>query len=259
MKLVDAHCHFDFPAFDGRRAACWSRAREACLWRLVIPGVRAPDWRRVEAVAEQNPDWFFCLGIHPWYVNDHAREDMDRLQQRIAARPPGLVAVGECGLDRLRGDLSVQESWFEAQVVLAKVAALPLVVHSVRTHQEVAAILQRCKPDVPVLIHGFSGSYEQGKALVALGCYLGVGGVITFERARKTRDALSRLPAECLVLETDAPDMAPAGVAPGANEPASLRQILMTLAELRQVSAEALVPQLLENACRLYGWETGGV
>jgi TatD DNase family protein len=144
--------------------------------------------------------------------------------------------------------------WFEAQVALAGSLRLPLVVHSVRTHDEVAAVLRRSRPDVPVLVHGFSGSYQQGKALVDLGCFLGIGGVITHDRARKTRGAVSRLPAEAMVLETNAPDMPPAGVARGDNEPANLRQVLTALAELKGQGEERLAEQLAQNVGRLYGW-----
>lgn len=254
MRLVDAHCHFDFPEFDQCRLDCWSRAEAAGLWRLVVPGVRAADWGRVREVALQHPAWFYCLGVHPWYVEEHTRCDLDRLQRLAMEKPAGLVALGECGLDRLRGDMSIQWGWFEAQVAIAKTCKIPLVVHSVRAHDEVAAVLRRLRPDVPVLIHGFAGSYQQASNLVALGCYLGVGGAITHERARKTRDAVARLPLEALVLETDAPDMAPAGCAPGHNEPSCVRQILTALASLRGTGPEALAPQLLENACHLYGW-----
>lgn len=254
MRLVEAHCHFDFPVFQGSRAEVWKRARQAGVERLVVPGVRQPDWDRVIRVASECEDWWYCLGIHPWYVEEHADDALQELERRSGKADSGFIAIGECGLDRLHGDLQRQMPWFEAQVDIAAGLDRPLIIHSVRTHDEVAAVLRRKRPDIPVLVHGFSGSYEQGRALIDLGCFLGIGGVITHDRARKTRSAVSRLPVDYLVLETDAPDMSPAGVARGRNEPANLRQILTSLARLLDSGEEDLAAALRRNADRLYRW-----
>lgn len=258
MQLVDAHCHFDFPEFADQRGQVWQRARKAGVSRLVIPGVRQQDWGRVRQVAGECSDWWYGLGIHPWYIDEHDDKALGELEAALRQAGDRCVALGECGLDRLHGDLNAQMPWFEAQVELANTLDLTLMVHSVRTHDEVAAVLRRIRPDIPVLVHGFSGSYEQGRALVDLGCYLGVGGVITHDRARKTRSAVSKLPVDALVLETDAPDMPPAGVSKGRNEPATLRQILTTLAELTAHDEQALAAQLVANTGRLYRWPDAG-
>lgn len=254
MRLVDAHCHFDFPEFQENRAKAWGRAREAGVERLVIPGVRQADWDRVVRVASGHQQWWYCLGIHPWYVDEHDDVSLQELEHRLRQADRRCVALGECGLDRLHGDLEHQMPWFEAQVDMAVRLDMPVVIHSVRTHDEVAAVLRSKRPPVPMLVHGFSGSYEQGRALVDLGCFLGIGGVITHERARKTRSTVARLPVEHLVLETDAPDMPPAGVARGENEPAYLRQVLMSLAALLGSDEEALAEALGRNSDRLYRW-----
>lgn len=254
MQLVDAHCHFDFPVFEGRRQELWQRARQAGVSRLVVPGVRQSDWHRVQEVAAGCADWWYCLGIHPWFVAEHGDGALADLESALRKAGDRCVGLGECGLDRLHGELKDQMPWFEAQVELAASLDLPLVIHSVRTHDEVAAVLRRKSPGVPVLVHGFSGSYQQGRALVDLGCFLGTGGVITYDRARKTRDALKRLPLDALVLETDAPDMPPAGVEKGRNEPANLRQVLTALAELKGQEETVLARQLAQNVARLYRW-----
>ncbi|MFC4259345.1 TatD family hydrolase [Marinobacter lacisalsi] len=254
MRLVDAHCHFDFAGFEGSRGEIWSRARQVGVERLVIPGVRQQDWDRVIRVASECEHWWYCLGIHPWYVDEHDEGALTELKRRLRQSGPKCVAVGECGLDRLHGSLERQMPWFEAQVDMAVELDLPLIIHSVRTHDEVIGVLRRKRPGMPVLVHGFSGSYEQGRALVELGCFLGIGGVITHDRARKTRSAVARLPVDHLVLETDAPDMAPAGVAKGENEPANLRQILTSLAELLESGQAELAAALKRNVHRLYRW-----
>ncbi|GGY68038.1 TatD family hydrolase [Marinobacter zhanjiangensis] len=254
IRLVDAHCHFDFPVFRDTRSEAWQRARQAGVERLVIPGVRQADWERVIRVAAECEDWWYCLGIHPWFVGEHDDGSLKALECRLRQLDPRCIALGECGLDRLHGDLERQLPWFEAQVDIAAALDMPLIIHSVRTHDEVAAVLRRKRPDIPVLVHGFSGSYEQGRALVDLGCFLGIGGVITHDRARKTRSAVSRLPVDHLVLETDAPDMPPAGVAKGGNEPANLRKILTSLAGLLGRGEEDLAAALRRNVGSLYRW-----
>ena len=253
LKLVDAHCHFDFPRFEGRRVSELEAASQAGVVGLVIPGVRRPDWERVCNTALAYSGLFYCLGIHPWFVAEHSTEDLDALEQLLSRQPDCCIAVGECGLDRLHGELTAQRPWFEAQIELASKLDYPLVIHSVRAHDEVHATLRRGNWSGKALLHGFSGSYQQATKLIDQGCFIGVGGVITHPRARKTRETVARLPLESLVLETDAPDMAPLGVAAGDNSPVYLRQILECLAEIRGEQPEYLASALFSNTEALYG------
>lgn len=254
MGLVDAHCHFDFPVFDGRRDEIMSRVRAAGVSDIVIPGVRRREWERVEKTALSQAGLHYCLGIHPWFVGEHVPEDLDALHDLLSSASSRCVALGECGIDGLKGNLAEQQPWFEAQIEIAQELGLPLVVHSVKTHDEVAATLKRKRFSGPVLIHGFSGSEEQGRKLVRLGCFIGIGGVITHERARKTRATVAALPLESLVVETDAPDMAPSGVLKGCNSPEYLPLIIEALVEVRTEPKEVLLAALEANVRRLYSW-----
>ncbi len=258
MRLIDAHCHFDFPVFDRHRESVLSRAEDRGLCGLVIPGVERRHWARLQAVASSSSLISYCLGIHPWFVAEHAQQDLDALEEILNTRPAGCVALGECGLDRLHGSIEDQLPMFEAQVAIAGRTGFPLVIHSVRTHDEVGAALKRAHFAQPVLVHGFSGSFQQARKLVDLGCYLGIGGVITYARASKTRDTVNRLPLDALVLETDAPDMPPAGIEKGANSPENLPRILQELVSLRRESREEIEAALYRNVCRLYGWPVAG-
>ncbi len=257
MRYIDAHCHLDFPRFDGCLEEQLAAARAVGVTGFVVPGVRALHWGRVEAVARHHGGVYYCLGIHPWYVEEHSQADLEALETRLAEHSELCVAIGECGLDRIRGDFAVQRPWFEAQVGLAARYDYGLVIHSVRAHDEVFSVLRRLNWSGRALIHGFSGSYQQAKKLVDLGCYIGVGGVITHSRSHKTREAVARLPLDALVLETDAPDMAPEGVAPGRNGPVELVRIAGVLAQLRGVPEASLAPVLLENVKALYGRDFG--
>lgn len=257
MKLADAHCHLDFPVLREQLPALLTQAGALGIERMVIPGVQRQQWLKAEETAALSEALDYCLGLHPWFVPDHRDEDLDALQRTLAAKPAHCVGLGECGLDRLRGSLREQMPWFEAQVQIARDEGCPLVIHSVRSHDEVCSVLRRFRFHGRALLHGFAGSYQQASTLFSLGCRLGVGGVITHDRARKTRDTLSRMPAEALVLETDAPDMPPAGVAAGENSPLQLPRILQTLLGLRSESGQVLVPVLWQNVCDLYGWPAG--
>lgn len=253
MELADAHCHFDFPVFDGQREDILARARARGITRIVIPGVRRKDWSRVAQTAASSDALFYCLGIHPWFIEEHDERDLVALESALSASSGRCVGVGECGLDRIHGAMADQMAWFEAQVRIAMRLSLPLAIHSVRAHDEVHGVLRTQGFRGRALVHGFAGSYEQACKLIDLGCFIGVGGVITHARAQKTRSAIARLPLSALVLETDAPDMPPQGVPNGGNSPENLPFILTELAALRGESEAALAPQLLENTRTLYG------
>lgn len=253
-RLYDAHCHFDFPVFDGHRADILAACQRAGVERLVIAGVRRQDWSRVMATAAQSPRLYYCLGIHPWWAEAHSDSDLSQLERQLQQHERKCVALGECGLDALKGELATQEPVFVEQVRMAGRLGLPLVVHSVKAHDRVGAILRRERFFGPVLIHGFSGSWQQATHLLDAGAFLGIGGVITHERARKTREVVARLPLAALVLETDAPDMAPAGIARGENSPENARLVFDSLCELRPEAPEILIQALWDNAGRLFGW-----
>lgn len=235
MQLIDTHCHLDFPVFDSERAALLAECRQLGVGEYIIPAVGEENWGRVMALAAEHDDISYALGVHPWYVGGQTPAVLTRLQQRLAERPRGLVAVGECGLDlRSHVPQEGQLEMFEAQIELAKEHELPLIVHSVRANDTVAKILRRLRPACGGVIHAFSGSLQQAEAFWQLGFRLGIGGVISFERANKTREAVRDMPLEALLLETDAPDMPLQGQQGAPNTPANLPIIAQLLADLRQ-------------------------
>lgn len=253
MQLIDAHCHLDFPAFDGEIEQIIGEMADAGVGRIVIPGVRRPDWQRVLDVAALDSRLSPCLGIHPWYAAEHDHHDIAALDVKMRQHPE-CVALGECGLDKLQGSLSVQIPLFEAQVELAKQREWPLVVHSVRTHEPVAKALNRQNIQSGVLIHAFAGSGQQAQQLTSKGIYLGIGGVISYQRARKTRAAVAEAPLEYLILETDAPDMPPHGIRKGCNSPLNLKLVFDALCDLRSEPPAVVADALTRNARQFFGW-----
>lgn len=251
--LIDAHCHLDFPELAQQLPDIFTKMDAAAIERIVIPAVRRRDWQRVLDVAALDARLSPCLGIHPWFVGEHDESDVAALEQWLQ-RNPQCVALGECGLDKVHGEVAGQMPLFEAQVELAAQRAWPLVIHSVHTHEPVMKALGRQDLQAGVLIHAFAGSPEQARQLAQKGLFLGVGGIITFARARKTRQAIAQAPLGCLVLETDAPDMPQDGVAKGANTPLNLPRIFQALCELRPETPEAIAKALRENTRQLYRW-----
>ena len=263
MALIDSHCHFDFDAFASDREQVWARCQQLGMRSLVIPGVSIPQWRLLFALVQSCPDWYGAVGVHPWWVGELAIAP-DGVRRAVVERvthernrhgdTQRCIAVGECGLDaNIETPMDQQLPVFEAQLQAAQDLSLPVIVHSVRAHAEVLRALKKNGPQKGGVIHAFSGSREIAEEFIKLGFYLGVGGTITYERAAKTRRALTEVPLEYLLLESDAPDMPHAGRQGKRNSPEYLPAIAETLAELRGISIETVVAQSGANARALFG------
>ena len=253
MQLIDTHCHLDFPVFDPDREALLAQWRQLGVGEYIVPAVGEENWPRVMALAEQHAGIHYGLGIHPWCVGAQSEGVLTRLERLLATKPRGLVAIGECGLDlRSHVPQEGQTELFEAQIRLAMRFDLPLIVHSVRANDTVAKILRRFKPARGGVIHAFSGSLHQAQAFWQLGFRLGVGGVISFDRANKTREAIRDMPLEALLLETDSPDMPLQGQPEGPNTPASLPLIAQILADLRGLPMADVISALHESALQAF-------
>lgn len=242
---IDSHCHLDAPEFDADRVEVLAAARAAGVGQLVLPAVAVAHCESLQRLARAH-GLAYALGIHPLFVEQAQDGDLDRLQQALAdaAADPLCVAVGEIGLDRFVPglDLPRQRRFLQTQLALANAAGLPVILHTRRALDEVLAALRR-QPVRGGIAHAFNGSAQQASQLLTLGLKLGFGGTLTFERSRRIRELARTLPPQALVLETDAPDIAPqwmqrsaaeraAGVT-SRNTPAELPRIGATLAQLR--------------------------
>lgn len=184
----------------------------------------------------------FGLGLHPLFIKEHQRQDLFLLEKCLSSKASNCRAVAEIGLERGIEALITPELWqkqchfFIAQLELAQQFHLPVSLHSRKSHTQLLAILKKYSPDYRGVIHGFSGSYEQAKQFIDLGYFIGVSGVITYPRAKKTRHAIANLPNDCLLLETDSPDMPLCGYQGQANHPARLPHIFATLCQLKGIA-----------------------
>lgn len=258
--LVDSHCHLDAPEFDLDRDAVVARARAAGVRAQVVPATHAQGWPKLRQVCLDAPGLHPAYGLHPMYLDAHRPAHLDDLRTWIERERP--VAVGECGLDHfVEGlDRDAQAACFEGQLRIACEFGLPVIVHARRAVDAVIATLRRIggpgSGDGQALrgvVHSWSGSEEQARQLWKLGFLLGLGGPVTYERARRLRRLAASMPLEYLLLETDAPDQPDAGIRGGRNEPARLVAVLEAIAQLRGDDPSAIAEATAANARRLFG------
>ncbi len=239
MELIDSHCHIDVAEFADDREAVLQRARKLGVTGIVVPGIRASDWGSLLTLCRSHTDLYPAIGLHPVFLDQHTVADVDALQSLLAEH--AVVAIGEIGLDYYVRDLdrAAQQSLFEAQLVVARDADLPVILHVRKSHDAVLETLRR----IPVrggICHAFNGSLQQAARYIDMGFRLGFGGMLTFDRSVKLRALARELPVEALVLETDAPDMTVAQHRGERNSPEYLPYCLAALARARQADPEEL-------------------
>lgn len=258
MRLIDTHTHLDFPDFDADRDEVLARSRAQGVERLVLLGVYQANWQRLWELVQARPGLHAAFGLHPVYLDEHRPEHLAALRDWLArlAGHSRLCAVGEFGLDyHLQWlDRQRQQALFEAQLGLAAEFELPALLHVRRAHAPTIATLKRFRLKRGGIVHAFAGSHEEAREYLKLGFKLGLGGAATWPQARRLRKVVAQLPLEAMVLETDAPDMAPAMYPNRRNSPEHLAAICAALAELRGVSAEELATASSRNAAELFGW-----
>ena len=258
MRLIDTHTHLDFPDFDADRTELLARSRALGVERLVVLGVHQGNWQRLWDLVQGDAGLYAAFGLHPVFLDKHHSEHLSELRdwlQRLAGHPQ-LCAVGEFGLDYFleQLDREQQQRLFEAQLKLAIEFELPALLHVRRAHAATIATLKRLKPPRGGIIHAFAGSVEEAREYLKLGFKLGLGGAPTWPQALRLRKVVAQLPLEAVVLETDAPDMAPAMHPHQRNSPQYLPEICTELARLMNVSPEQLAEASSRNAEQLFGW-----
>jgi TatD DNase family protein len=248
--LVDAHCHLGDPAFDADREAVLDRARTAGVTHIVVIGATLAESDRAVTLARTRPGLSATAGVHPHEARVWSAEVAARLRDLLAL--PEVVALGETGLDyhydhSSRDD---QRRAFAAQLGLAAEAAKPVVVHAREADDDMAAMLGAAGG--AVVLHSFSSGAKVFAAGMRIAAYFSFSGMITFKNWTM-HDHLTACPPDRLLVETDAPYLAPVPHRGKRNEPAFVRQVAETLARARGDSPEALARRTTDNACRLFG------
>jgi len=240
IELIDSHCHLDFVDFNTDLIAVLNRARNKGVKRFLVPGIGVQNWQAVLVLANQHDGVYPALGIHPYFLADFDNSHLQLLDEYLAAEK-GIVAVGEFGLDKaVNFPFEQQLQICKQQLLLAKHYDLPVILHCRKAHNELIQLLQQVRLPRGGVLHGFSGCSQLGMQYIKLGFKLGIGGVITYPRAVKTRQAVSELPLTSLLLETDSPDMPILGYQGLRNEPANIAEVLKILTKLRKEPEELI-------------------
>ncbi|BDF93361.1 MULTISPECIES: TatD family hydrolase [Pseudoalteromonas] len=237
MAFIDSHCHLDFAEFDASRTQLIAQCQQHSIDKLIVPGITLAQSHALIAFAAKYKGVHIAAGLHPYFLAEYQPSHLAALTEFAEQHQPQLVAIGECGIDRSIDNLALQTQIFEHHIELANQLALPLIVHHRQSHDLIAQSFKRCKPKFGGVIHAFSGSMQQAQYYIKQGFKLGVGGVITYERAQKTRSVVAALAAEHLVLETDAPSMPLAGFQGQINTPLQLPLVFEQLCQLKQITA----------------------
>jgi TatD DNase family protein len=248
---IDTHCHLDASEFDADRADVTDAAAAAGVTGIVLPAVAVANFDVVRGLAHADPRCVYALGIHPLYSRAAGQADLDELRRQVTASidDPRLVAIGEIGLDFFVPGLdAAHQTWLYAeQLKIARDFDLPVLLHVRKSQDQILAQLRRAGVRQGIA-HAFNGSHDQAHHYVTHGMKLGFGGNVTFSRARQIRRLAAELPIESIVLETDAPDIAPAWLSDdqfgeqhkARNTPAEVVGVARVMAELRGVSEREL-------------------
>jgi TatD DNase family protein len=252
--LVDSHCHLDFPDFASELDGVAARARAAGIGRIVTICTRVRKFAQVLAVAEKFPEIFCSVGTHPH--NAHEELDIDSKTLIALTRNPKVVAIGEAGLD-YHYDNSPREAQAQGlrqHIVAARETGLPLVIHSRDCDADMAEILkdESGKGAFPAVLHCFTGGRDLAFAAIDLGFYLSFTGILTFKNSQSLRDIARELPPDRILVETDAPYLAPLPYRGKRNEPAYVVETAKVLADTRGVSADEIARQTTESFFRLF-------
>ena len=248
MEIIDTHCHLDAAEFKENFEAKLSRAQSANITTHIIPGVTQNGWNQILSLCRKKNGLFPALGLHPMFLQQHLPSHMEELE--TLAQPGTLVAIGEIGLDYYLPDTDQkgQQLLFEQQLHIAQSAALPVLLHVRKAHDQVLATLRKKHFPCGGIVHAFSGSYQQATQYITLGFTLGFGGTLTYSRAKRIRTIATKLPQRAIVLETDAPDMPPARYRGTTNQPEYILETLAVLAELRGESPKSVATYTTANA-----------
>jgi TatD DNase family protein len=252
--LVDSHCHLDFPDFDADRDAIVERARSAGVGTMVTISTRVKRFAELKAITSRYKRIYCSIGTHP----HHADEELDVTAEDLAriAEDPMVVAIGEAGLDYHYDNAprEAQEEGFRRHIAAARMTQLPLVIHARDADADIARILrdEMGKGAFPAILHCFSSGRDLALAGVELGAYVSFSGILTFKRSDELRAVAAEVPLDRLLVETDAPYLAPVPNRGRRNEPAYVTETAKILAEVRRVSFEAIAAATSANFFKLF-------
>lgn len=254
VNHIDTHCHIDGEEFDEDREAVITRAREAGVCKVMVPAIDLASSERIIKLCSQYPDYLYpMVGLHPEEVRVDWREQLAAIKSHLE---PGIIAIGEVGLDfywsrEFEGE---QQEAFEEQVRWSVETQLPLMIHCRKAQNELVAILKKYEEELPGgVFHCFTGNEIEAQQLLQFDRFvLGIGGVLTFKKSHLPEVLPKVVPLDRIVIETDAPYMAPVPMRGKRNEPAFTQYVLQKLAESYGINEKALAEKTNANVQRIF-------
>ena len=252
MPFVDSHCHINFPELAANIDDVLSQMRDNEVISALCVSVNLADFPQVLALAEQHPHIYASVGVHP----DHEGvEEPDVARLVGLAQHPKVVAIGETGLDyfRLKGDLEWQRARFRTHIRAARGSGKPLIIHTREAAADTLRIMEEEKAaEASGVMHCFTETWEVAEAALAMGFYISFSGIITFKNAKHLKEVAQRVPLERILIETDAPYLAPVPHRGKLNQPAYVKHVAEEIAMLRGISLEEVGRSTTENFKRLF-------
>jgi TatD DNase family protein len=258
MKLIDSHCHLNYPGLAERQEQVLANARGRGIGGFLNISTRQSEWGDVVGAAERNDDVWATIGVHPHEADAHPALGAAALVE--AAAHPRVIAIGECGLDYHydKSDRGAQRERFQAHIEAARTAGLPLVVHTRDAEGDTAEILTRevGKGGVTGVLHCFTGSADLAAKALDLGFYISISGIVTFKNAKDLQEVAKTIPQDRLLVETDSPFLAPVPHRGQTCEPAFVADTAAFLADLREEALDRLAEATTANFFKLFGKAT---
>ena len=252
--FVDSHCHLDYPKLVERQGEALAQARAAGVSAMLNISTREREWEMVVGTAEREPDVWAAIGIHPHEADAHPDVDTARLIE--AAAHPRVIGIGESGLDYYydHSDRERQRRSFRAHIAAARETRLPLIIHTRDAEADTYAILaqEMAAGAFPALIHCFTASPDLADKVLELGLSISISGIVTFKNAADLQATAAAIPADRLLIETDAPFLAPVPHRGKPCEPAFVADTARFLADLRGEGVEDLARTTTDNFYRLF-------
>ena len=256
MPFIDSHCHLDFPELAGNIADVLAQMRHNDVAAALCVSVNLEKFPQMLALAEQHPNIFASAGVHPDY---EGVEEPDVARLAKLAQHPKVIAIGETGLDyfRLKGDLEWQRVRFRNHIRAARECGKPLIVHTREAAADTLRIMtEENAAEAGGVMHCFTETWEVAEAALALGFYISFSGIVTFKNAKQIKEVAQRVPLERILIETDAPYLAPAPHRGKLNQPAYVKHVAEEIAALRGISTEEAGRCTTENFMRLFKLKT---
>lgn len=264
--MIDSHCHLNLPPLNVDLDEVISSAKQNGITRILLPGITVSSWAVQKDISQRYCDQLpidLALGLHPYFLAktrlsqlNSSNDEIHQLEQAIDDPTYAVKAVGETGLDAVIDvPLEIQKDVLDKHLAIASNAKLPVILHHRKSHHLLFEALKKRRFKYGGVVHGFSGSIDVAKRYINMGFSLGIGGTITYQRARKTRDTVAHLlkhQLDSVLLETDAPDMPMWGRQGQCNKPEYLVDVVNVLCRLGDCSAQHIISATTNNYTRLF-------